>query len=79
MNQEKSDEYQKAEGKMALVIFVVFCVWGGTYLFFVRPLLNEFLGEHKVASYPAILHLIPILGPVIILAMLLGRALPSKH
>jgi hypothetical protein len=75
--EEKSAEYAKTESKLALLIVAIFVVWCPVYLVFVRPMLNEFVAGY-VSSYPAMLHLIPILGPVVLLAWLMGRKLPPK-
>lgn len=78
MEVQKSEKYKKAEGKMALVLFTLFLLWCPTYLFVVRPQLNAFLANH-ISGYPAILHLAPILVPIVVVALLMGRALPPRN
>ncbi len=67
----------KAEGKLAVLILAIFVVWCPSYLLVVRPMLNAAVAEY-VASYPAMLHLFPIFGPVVLVAWLAGRKLPPK-
>lgn len=77
MEEQKSEAYRKAEAKAALVLFLLFIVWCPVYLIFVRPIMNDFLAGH-VNSYPAILHLVPILGPIIIIGLIAGKFMPSE-
>lgn len=78
MEVQKSEEYKKAEGRMAAVLFTLFLVWCPTYLFVARPRLNEFIANH-INGYPAILHLVPILVPIVVVALVMGRTLPPRN
>ena len=75
--EKKSEAYKKAEAKMAIVLFFMFVVWCPVYLFVVRPQINASLAFH-LGSYPAMLHLIPILAPIVIVAVVMGKLLPKK-
>lgn len=77
MESNKSEIYRKAEGKMALVLFAIFLVWCPVYLFLIRPVLNEYLAAY-VSGYPAMLHLLPILVPIVIVAIVMAKALPPR-
>jgi hypothetical protein len=77
MKREKSAESSASEGKAVMLILVVFLVWCPSYLVYVRPMFNSWIAGY-VSSYPAMLHLIPILGPVIGIGMLMVRAFPPK-
>lgn len=55
---------------MVWSIFSVFLVWGYFYLTRVRPAMNQWLAQY-ISGYPAMLHLIPILGvPIAVAAVL---------
>ena len=61
MKEEKSAAHTRAEGKLAVLVSAVFVIWCPTYLIIVRPWINSSIAGY-VSSYPAMLHLIPILG-----------------
>ena len=63
MTDENSSTQKKNPGSSwaALAIFVIFLVWGYYYLFTLRPMMNQSLAG-SIGSYPAFLHLIPILA-----------------
>ena len=54
------------------VIFVIFLVWGYYYLFSLRPIFNQWIFRY-VNSYPAILHLFPILAVPVVIAVVWDR------
>jgi hypothetical protein len=72
--EQKSEAYRKAEGKMAAVLFVVFLVWCSVYIIMLRPVILSFLGR-----IPIVLHLLPVLAPIVLLALFMGRFLPPKQ
>lgn len=77
MEGQKSAAYKKAEGMMTAVLLLVFIVWTPVYLFWVRPKMNLFLANY-ISGYPAMLHLVPILAPVVIIALVASKFLPAK-
>jgi len=78
MEAMKSEAYKKAEAKMAAVLFIVFAIWCPVYIFGIRPIINSALVGH-ISGYPAMLHLIPIFLPIVVFAVIFGRALPPKN
>ena len=49
-------------------ILVVFIAWVWFYLFQIVPMMNAWLAQY-IPSYPALLHLFPLLGvPILIMA-----------
>lgn len=72
--EQKSEAYRKAEGKMAGVLFVVFLAWCSVYIIMLRPAILSVLG-----SVPIVIHLLPILAPIVLLAIIMGRFLPPKQ
>jgi hypothetical protein len=75
--EEKSEAYRKAESLLAAVLFILFCIWCPTYLILVRPIINEALAPY-ISAYPAILHLIPILTPIVLVALAVAPFMPEK-
>jgi hypothetical protein len=76
--EEKSERYRKAESLGAAFLFILFCIWCPAYLVFVRPIINAALAPY-IAGYPAILHLIPILSPIVLIALAMAPFMPPKH
>jgi hypothetical protein len=72
--EQESEAYRKAEGKLAGVMFVVFLVWCPIYILMLRPVILSFLG-----IVPILLHLLLVLAPIVLLALILGRFLPPKQ
>lgn len=75
--EHKSEAHRKIESLLAAVLFILFCIWCPTYLIFVRPIINEALAPY-VSGYPAILHLIPILAPIVLVALAVSPFMPAK-
>lgn len=75
--EEKSSQYQRAEKIMAAILFIVFCLWCPVYLLLVRPIINNAIAPY-ISAYPAALHLIPILAPVVLIALAAKPFLPPK-
>lgn len=73
----KSNQYQRAEKIMATILFAAFCLWCPFYLFLVRPIINNAIAPY-ISAYPAILHLIPILAPIVLIALAAKPFLPTK-
>lgn len=57
----------KTSGKVVLLVFGSFLVWCYVYLVILRPLINAWLAQY-VSGYPAMLHMIPLIGVPIALA-----------
>lgn len=75
------DEYlrtRRHNNRAAIFLFVIFLAWLPTYLLMVRPAMNAWLA-HYVNSYPAVLHFIPILGPIVLLGWTLGKRYPAPQ
>lgn len=71
--QDQSKKPQAPQtGWIALVIFIVFLVWGYYYLFTLRPIMNNWLA-HYIGGYPAILHLVPVLAVPALAAIVLAK------
>jgi hypothetical protein len=61
---------------LALFIFIMFLAWVGYYLVVLRPQINQWAFKY-VTSYPAMLHLIPLVGgPILVMAAI---ALPMEY
>ena len=58
------------------LVVAMFVVWVPVYLWGIRPALNVWASQY-VSGYPAILHLVPILGLPIILGWLLAKKYPA--
>lgn len=78
MEEQKTKSYQKRESIVAVVLFLLFIVWCPVYLIAYRPQVNGWLFDH-IGSFPAILHLVPIMGPIIIIGVIMGKVLPAKN
>lgn len=62
-----SHERPSANGFLLLIFFIGFLVWCYVYLALLRPMLNEWLFQY-INSYPALLHIVPLLGGPILVA-----------
>jgi hypothetical protein len=61
------------ETMQVMVCLTAFVVWLPVYLIYVRPEMNGHLAEFGVTGYPAILHLLPVIGVPVFFAYLVGR------
>jgi hypothetical protein len=77
MDQKDKAVTKKGEAISVLILLAFFLIWCPTYVFVVRPMINAWLSSY-VSGYPAMLHLIPILAPVIVLAWVLSKIFPDK-
>jgi hypothetical protein len=70
-----------SSGWVALLVFCGFLVWLYVYLVMLRPQLNAWLAQY-IHSYPAALHLFPIIGGPILLGLIvswLGKLIRSDR
>jgi hypothetical protein len=56
------------EKEQGLVVLLVFVLWLPVYLIWVRTAINRFLFDY-VSSYPAMVHLFPIIGVPCLIAI----------
>jgi hypothetical protein len=75
MDQEAYTRAKKASDRAGIVVFLVFLAWLPTYLIVVRPVLNNWLAQY-INSYPAMLHLVPIIGLPVLIALVLSKFFP---
>ena len=75
MDQESFARAKRANDRVGVVIVLVFLAWLPTYLLLVRPTLNNWLAQY-ISAYPAMLHLVPIIGLPAIIAVVLGKIYP---
>jgi hypothetical protein len=76
--EEKSERYRKAESVGGIFLFILFCAWCPIYLIIIRPMINAKLANY-ISSYPAFLHLIPIMAPIVIVSLIFGQFMPPKY
>jgi len=76
MNAEAFLRAKRANDRVGLLVVAMFVVWVPVYLWGIRPALNVWASQY-VSGYPAILHLVPILGLPIMLGWLLARKYPA--
>ncbi|MFC5742029.1 hypothetical protein [Dyella tabacisoli] len=76
--EQKSERYLKAESRRAAFLFVIFCLWCPIYLIVVRPIINAAIAA-QISSYPAMLHLIPIIAPIVLIALMMIPFMPPKN
>ena len=68
----------KAPRWMALVVFLLFLIWGWFYLFVLRIELNNWLAKF-ISGYPAVLHLFPLLAVPVGVVILLSKLFSGKQ
>ena len=66
-----------APGWMVLSVLGVFLAWAYFYLVHVRPVMNAWLAQY-ISGYPAMFHLIPMLGVPIVFAVVLEKVAGRK-
>lgn len=76
--ERKLDKPRQGGGPQALALVAAFLVWTPTYLLYVRPPMNAWLAQF-ISGYPALLHLVPILGPIVLLALAMARLWPAPQ
>jgi threonine/homoserine/homoserine lactone efflux protein len=77
MNTSQQDflRAKRNNNRAGLAIFVIFLAWVPTYLLVLRPALNQWLSQY-IQSYPAALHLIPIIGGMVLVGWPLAKLYP---
>lgn len=68
-NPPPSSAQDQPPGWAVLLFFVGFLVWGYIYLFHLRPIFNAWAFQY-VGSYPAMVHVFPIIGGPIVVGLL---------
>jgi len=75
MDQEKPANSRNGSNVASIVVFLLFLLWLPTYLIVVRPVLNQWLAKY-FDWYPAILHLVPIIGLPVLVGLVLVQFFP---
>lgn len=75
MSPEQYAAAKRANDRVGMVLVLLFLVWTPAYLLVVRPAINGWLASY-INSYPAMLHLIPIFGPLLLTGWLLPKIYP---
>lgn len=70
-------EKTQAHPGVVLGIFVGFLAWCYAYLFVLRPVMNAWLAQY-IKGYPAMLHILPLLGVPILLGVVIGKLFSKK-
>lgn len=67
----------KASTTITGVVFIsAFLAWGLFYIFYLRPMMNIWLAQF-ISGYPAMLHLVPLVGLPVLMAIGVGKLLGS--
>ncbi len=76
MTNEEFRRAKRANDRCAMLLVVAFIAWLPVYLIFVMPTVREVVLRH-IDAYPAILHLVPIFGPIVLLGLALAKFFPA--
>lgn len=78
MTDEEVERARRANERAGQVLVVLLVVWGGAYLWLLRPAVNAFTFAHAGLTL-GVLHLVPILAPVAWLGFRLKKKYPPPE